>query len=135
MIQNQFKYNLCEWSCGSRDDLSQTLSQCLKIMVKGKTLVLRTPLRTTLYTMLCSSYRKIELPAVGDCSRRLITITIKLLAHFLWLLFSIFIFILTIFWPFSQIVSQDIKEEERTLLQLLSRYFRFEEHFSRWFQV
>ena len=72
---------------------------------------------------------------MGDCSRRLRTITIKLLAHFLWLLFSIFIFILTIFWPFSQIFSQDIKEEERTLLQLLSRYFRFEEHFSRWFQV
>ena len=36
MIQNQFKYNLCEWSCGSRDNLSQTLSQCLKIMEKVK---------------------------------------------------------------------------------------------------
>ena len=68
---------------------------------------------------------------MGDCRRRLRTITIKLLAHFLWLLFSIFIFILTIFWPFSQ----NIKEEKRTLLQLLSRYFRFEEHFSRWFQA
>ena len=47
MIQNQFKYNLCEWSCGSRDDLSQTLSQCLKIMEKVK-------VETTTDYILCS---------------------------------------------------------------------------------